>query len=129
MTWAPTSESRIAVVLGVPQTSIGLSVVAGGMNAISQLPINQSQPAISEIQRLLDVWDIADELIESAAGEAGLIKADVLGWSDRAGARTEALEKRRDEIARRIAIALGLSYPFNMDSLLGSGCSAGRGRS
>jgi hypothetical protein len=100
------------------------------MDAIGRLPANREQPAVAEVERLLGLWDTADQSIEMAAGEAGLIKAAVLGWSDRSGARTESLEKRRDEIATRIAIALGLSYPFSMDSLLGSGSGNGRrGRS
>ncbi len=131
MPWATSSESRIAIVLGVPQTQIGLSVVVGGMNAISALPSNQEQPAVAEVERLLGLWETTDLAISEAAGKAGLIKADVLGWSDRAGARTESLEKRQQEIATRIATALGLKYPFSLDSLLGSGCGGNgrRGRS
>jgi hypothetical protein len=130
MLWAATTKSRIAIALSVPQNRIGLSYVEAAMGIIAALPVADSGYAITEIERLLDLWDAADVAVGTESSTSALIQADVLKWSDRPGARVDGLANRREEIAQRIAIALDLNYPFSMTApLVGSSSSGRRGRS
>jgi hypothetical protein len=120
MPWKPESETEIASILGVPLNG-------GGMVAIrSAMAVVLDPDGINLIEGLLLQWTAANAALSQASldrDNAGLIKLDVIEWSDRAGAKLQDLRSWRDELARRIANALGLG---NLQ--LGGGCGGRLGR-
>jgi hypothetical protein len=104
MTWASTSKLRIAVALHYPQQQQYLIDIVAGMNAVEK----QGQQSIDYVESLLDEYDAIDASLAASTGDAGLIQADVLRWSDRPGAKLSAQFDRLALIATRISAALDI---------------------
>lgn len=105
MAWATTSRIRIAAVLGYPADQFYMITIDGAMDTVAR----QGQQAIDYIENLLTQWETLDAEIAAQSANAGLIQADVLKWSDRAGAKLSCLLDRLALIAQRIANLMNLS--------------------
>lgn len=104
MAWQSSSRIRIATCLGYPLQQYYLVNIDGGMNSIER----QGQESIDYVEDLLAKYEALDIELASAAGDAGLIQADVLHWSDRAGAKLSGQLDRLALLAARVARALGI---------------------
>jgi hypothetical protein len=107
--WAITSRTRIAATQQCALYSSAMVPIDQAMRLLSEQPDPYSQQSIGYIQDLLDSWDTAQTQIESVGLDDGIIKLDVIEYSDRAGSKTANPIRLRDEIATRIANALGLA--------------------
>jgi hypothetical protein len=79
------------------------------MRLLSEQVPPYDQQSIDYIENLLADWDIAQDKRVEVGLDDGIIKLDVIEYSDRSGAKVESPILLRDEIAARIAKALGLS--------------------
>lgn len=108
-TWAVTSRTRIAATQQCALYSSAMVPIDQAMRLLSEQSPPYDQQSIDYIENLLTDWDTAQLQIESAGLDDGIIKLDVIEYSDRAGSKTANPIRLRDEIAARIANALGLS--------------------
>jgi hypothetical protein len=109
MGWAADDRSRIAMAL---EFSL--------FNRSAMLPIDQAMAlaianpepfasqAINAIHDLLDQYDVAQSSVTTAGADDGVIKLDVIEFSDRPGAKSESALRLRGEIKQRLAAALGI---------------------
>jgi hypothetical protein len=67
--------------------------------------------AINAIHDLLDQYDTVQSSVTTAGADDGIIKLDVIEFSDRPGAKSESALRLRGEIRQRLAAALGISLP------------------
>jgi hypothetical protein len=81
------------------------------MRLLSEQTAPYDSQSIALVEGLLTQWDTAQAQIDAAGLDDGIIKLDVIEYSDRAGAKTANPIRLRDEIAQRIARALGIPSP------------------
>lgn len=125
MGWASTTRSRLAIVLGIPMHKAGFIGIDQGMASIEGLGAPYSQQAIDRIEALITQWESFQSAIDGIdLANSGVTKLDVIEFSDRPGAKLEDSYRLRDEIAKRIAMALGVDA-----NIVTSSGSRGRSRS
>lgn len=123
MPWQSTSRVRIATALGYSLDAYSFIFIDGGMVSVEQT----GQSSIDYVEKLLADYDVIDLALANAAADAGLIQADVLHWSDRAGGKLGGLQDRLALIAGRIAATLGLAVKGGGSQ--GGACAVVRSRS
>jgi hypothetical protein len=104
MGWLPVSRIKIATALHYPMQQFYLIDIDAGMSNVAK----QGQEAIDYVESLLAEYALTDAALASGAADAGLIQADTLHWSDRAGARLSGEFDRLALLADRIAAALNI---------------------
>lgn len=126
MAWAANSKSKIILALLYRFDRDGLLWVGTAMDVIEKLPAPINQQAINEIELLLSQFDAINAEVAAMAAKAGLIRLDVIEWSDKPGQIMAGVYQQRESLRGRISSALGLSIYVDKPAVSGSGNTLSR---
>ena len=112
MAFADTTTLRIAAAFDWPIHSFETSTLINGsltrvFNDAEQAATGGGAQIVSIVEGYLDNIESYDTQLNTGAGNAGLIKADVLAW-DSGGGRLQGLREERERYVQRLARLLGL---------------------